>query len=121
MAKFLPIVQIQMDLKAKLAEAKLADYFERLCQQPDDTYNALWRALAAEPNAKLIVKDIDDTPPGFSMDADQRVHPVGGIIPSGNAVFVSPRALLALVQEAKAIYAMSSELLRWMKEKKLDQ
>jgi len=110
-----------MDLKAKLAEAKLADYFERLCQQPDDTYNALWRALAAEPNAKLIVKDIDDTPPGFSMDADQRVHPVGGIIPSGNAVFVSPRALLALVQEAKAIYAMSSELLRWMKEKKLDQ
>lgn len=123
MAKFLPIVQLQMDLRKRLAEAKLADYFERLTQQSDGTFNALWDAMLAHPTAHLVIRGTQETEgiiraEGPPMD---RVHTVGEALPSTSVAFVTPAAILELVKEAKAIYANAEELLRWMKEKKLDQ
>ncbi len=119
MAKFLPIIQVQKDLRAKLQAAKLADYFERLAQSEDDTLHAILRAAEAE-GATIVVKDEKDLPPdlllrkaGFAI--------VGSTEPMSRCYFVTPQALLALVKEAKAIYANAQELLDWMKEKKLDQ
>lgn len=122
MAKFLPIVQLQMDLRKRLSEAKLADYFERLCQMDNDTLNALLRAASTEPGACLIIQDIKELPPDF-LQREAGFLPVG-TLPAGphvHATFVTPKAILELVKEAKAIYANAEELLRWMKEKKLDQ
>lgn len=123
MAKFLPIVQLQMDLRKKLAEAKLADYFERLCQDNDGTFNALWDAMLQHPTAQLVIRGNQETDGIISNEGAplDRVFTVGERSPTTGVAFVTLAAILELVKEAKSIYANAEELLRWLKEKKLDQ
>jgi len=111
-----------MDLKAKLAEAKLADYFERLTQASDGSFNALWDAMQQHPTAELVIRGTQEINGIVVYDPlNSRVYIAGEEMPKSSVVFITPNAILQLVKEAKSIYAMSSELLRWMKEKKLDQ
>lgn len=112
-----------MDLRKKLAEAKLADYFERVCQENDGTFNALWDAMLQHPTAQLIIRGNQETDGIISNEGSplDRVFTVGERSPTTGVAFVTLAAILELVKEAKAIYANAEELLRWMKEKKLDQ
>lgn len=112
-----------MDLRKRLQEAKLADYFERLCQDNDGTFNALWDAMLAHPTARLVIRGDVELEGIIQADGAplDRVSIVGGNQPSTSVAFVTLAAILELVKEAKAIYANADELLRWLKEKKMDQ
>jgi len=120
MAKFLPYVQRQKDLRKLLDEAKFAKYFEHFCQNATGTYNALWRGVSAEPNAVLLTTK--QSAEGLGVLHDHRILLVGeqGDKPV-SIVFIDPEAVMELVREAQQIAAVSLELLDLLKQRKYDE
>jgi len=111
-----------MDLRKMLKEQKLAEFFERLTQSSDGTLNALLAALDSNPNATLLVNNMDEVPPDHVIKGNSAIYVVpesGG--PSSSVNFVSMGALQALAREYKQLEAKTNELLDWMVQKKMDR
>lgn len=123
MAKFLPLVQMQRDLDKAIKEAQFAKYFEYTCQElrGGGTFDALWRAVQAEPGAQLLVSGPEDLPPAVANELPSFVRVAGPIGPVPRVMFFTPESVMKMVREAQQIAALAAQLLEHMKLKKLDQ